>query len=310
MKSVVLSVACVQPLFACDFCAVYSAMETRTGEGFRLGVAEQFTHFGTLQEEGHEVPNEVGQYLDSSISQLVVGYNSNDRFGVQLNVPLIYRSFKRPEGFEIDRGHESGIGDVSLVGRYFAFRRLTEESTVLLDVLGGIKFPTGNTARLKEEFNETEIPGAPESGIHGHDLTLGSGSYDGIVGADFYARLKRCFWQTSAQYSIRSEGDYGYRFANDFTWSGGPGALLIMEDQFTLSLQAAVSGETKGRDTFQGEKAADTGITTVYVGPEFTATWNEKISGEIGMDIPVSIDNTALQAVPDYRIHAAVTFRF
>jgi hypothetical protein len=53
---------------ACDLCAIYSATEAQgqTGKGLFAGLAEQFTHFGTVQKEGKEVPNEAGQYLDSS----------------------------------------------------------------------------------------------------------------------------------------------------------------------------------------------------------------------------------------------------
>src|SRR5436190_10713920 len=83
---------------ACDLCSVYSATQAHgeIGKGFFGGVAEQFTHFGTMQEDGHEVRNEVGQYLDSSISQFYAGYNFSDRVGLQFNAPIIYRSFKRP----------------------------------------------------------------------------------------------------------------------------------------------------------------------------------------------------------------------
>jgi len=34
------------------------------------------------------------------------------------------------------------------------------------------------------------------------------------------------------------------------------------------------------------------------------------LSAELGADLPVSIDNTALQSVPDYRVRAAVNWRF
>jgi hypothetical protein len=299
-----------QSTLACDLCAVYSAVEARAGKGFYAGAAEQFTHFGTLRENGEEVANPVGQYLDSSISQSVMGYNLNRRFGVQLNVPLIHRSFKRAEGFEIDRGTEAGLGDAALLARYFVYQRFTDESTVTWNLLGGIKFPTGDTSRLKEEFDEAEVPGAPESGIHGHDLTLGSGSYDGVFGTTIYARWRRAFLSVNMQYVLRTEGDYDYEFADDLTWSSGPGVLMIMNEQFTLSLQANVSGETKGRDTLQGETAEDTGITSVYVGPEFSASWHGKLSAEIGVDLPIYLDNTALQTVPDYRVHAGITWHF
>jgi hypothetical protein len=310
LKFAVAAVACAQPMFACDFCSIYSATQAKTGKGFYAGVAEQFTHFGTLQADGKKVSNEADQWLDSSISQVLAGYNFNSRFGAQLNVPIIHRSFNRPEGFATDRGTESGLGDVSLIGRFYAYRKLTEENTYTWDIFAGIKVPTGSTRRIKEEFNETEVPGAPESGIHGHDLTLGSGSYDGLFGTSFYARHHRLFFGANAQYSLRSEGDYGYRFADDLTWSGGPGALLLMNERFTVSLQANVSGENKARDTFQGERAEDTGITSVYLGPEFNVTWRENLNAELGVDIPMNIDNTALQIVPDYRIHGGLTWHF
>ena len=310
LKWVLVAVLCAQSVWACDLCAVYSAVEAHGGKGPFAGFAGQFTHFGTLQDDGSKVPNPTGQYLNSWITQLFGGYNFTDRVGVQLNVPLIYRSFKRPEGFTIDRGTEAGPGDVSLLGRFQVYRSLRKDSTVIANLLGGVKFPTGNTRRLSEEFDEVEVPGAPESAIHGHDLTLGSGSFDGLVGASVYWRWKRAFFSADTQYAIRSEGDFDYRFANDLMWSGGPGALLILNDDFTLTLQANVSGETKGRDTFQGASADDTSITTVYLGPQFTATWRENLSVEIGVDIPVLRNNTALQVVPDYRIRAALTWHF
>jgi len=78
----------------------------------------------------------------------------------------------------------------------------------------------------------------------------------------------------------------------------------------TFALHAIVSGETKGRDTFQGAKAEDTGITSVFVGPLVSFTWSDKLSAEAGVDIPVSLRNTALQAVPDYRVRAGFTWHF
>src|SRR4029077_10825751 len=90
-------------------------------KGWYGAVAEQFTHFGTVQIDGDEVANPTGQYLDSSITQIVAGYGINDRFALQINVPLVYRDFKRPEGFMIDRGTVSGLGDLSLFLKTVAF---------------------------------------------------------------------------------------------------------------------------------------------------------------------------------------------
>lgn len=305
--------ATAQSLLACDLCAVYSATESRgeIGRGLYAGVAEQFTHFGTLQEDGREVPNEANQWLDSSITQLLVGYNFTERVGIQFNLPLIYRSFSRPHGFETDRDTESGIGDALLVGHAQIFRSESLDHTFAWNVLGGVKLPTGDSQRLEEEVHEHDHdPGAPESGIHGHDLTLGSGSWDGIVGTSLYGRWGRAYATASAQYAIRSRGDFDYRFADDLTWSGGPGVFVLLEDDYTLSLQACVTGEHKGKDDLAGEIAEDTGITSVFLGPEVHFTWRSQLSAEFAADFPVSIENTALQIVPDYRLRAALTWHF
>src|SRR4051812_45902143 len=113
LASGILAGACAQPVAACDLCSVYAATEAQggSGQGFFGGVAEQFTHFGTLQEDGHKIPGE-GQYIDSSVSQVFGGYNFNNQLGVELSLPVIYRAF----GSDTMRGTESGIGDLSLVG--------------------------------------------------------------------------------------------------------------------------------------------------------------------------------------------------
>ena len=328
---------------ACDLCGCYTPqLETMPQAGnpsaaapeswlqrTYFAVAEQFTHFGTLQFDGREVANPTDQHEESSITQLVAGYEFTPQFALQLNVPLIYRSFERPEGFEIDRGSESGLGDISLVGRFVLFhkeiggRRSVNfedaknprmeihepDLTISAVAFGGVKLPTGGTSRIKEEFEEVEIPGAPESGIHGHDLTLGSGSYDGILGGQTSLRYKWFFFEAEMQFTLRGDGAHVYRFANDLTWSGGPGYYFVRKADLIIGVQAACTGEHKDLDRFRGEAAEDTGITSVFVGPRVVVSAG-KISGELAAEIPVSIENTALQIVPDYRLKASLAIRF
>lgn len=296
--------------------------------GLYGAVGEQFTHFGTVLVDGHEEANPTGQHEDSSITQLVAGYTFNSRFALQLNVPLIYRSFERPEGFAIDRGTESGLGDISLLAKFVAYhteigrrRAPTIDSkssklemqdpdfTFSALLLAGIKFPTGDSSRIKEEFNEVEVPGAPVSGIHGHDLTLGTGSYDGIFGGQTSLRYKDFFFQGDLQFTLRGDGLHQYHFANDLSWGGGPGYYVMRRRDTILGLQFVVSGEHKDVDRFRGQPAEDTGITSVFVGPRLIASVG-RISAEIAVDLPVLIDNTALQVVPDYRIRGGFAIRF
>jgi hypothetical protein len=324
---------------ACDLCGCYTpqleampGMESMSSPsslaGWYAAVSEQFTRFATVQLEGREVANPTGQYENSSITQLVAGYDITNRFALQLNVPIIYREFKRPEGFDIDRGTVSGLGDVSLLLKTVAFhysspaRRIFEvegknptaiehepDFTASAILLTGIKFPTGDSSRLEEEFHEVEIPGAPESGIHGHDLTLGTGSYDGIFGGQTSLRYKNIFFETNVQFTLRGDGTHQYHFANDLTWSGGPGYYFIRRHDMIIGLQFVASGEHKDVDRFRGEPAEDTGITSVFAGPRIVAS-RGRFSAEVAVDLPVKIDNTALQVVPDYRLRGAISFHF
>src|SRR5205823_758141 len=109
-------------------------------------------------------------------------------------------------------------------------------------------------------------------GIHGHDLTLGSGSYDGIFGEQTSVRYKNFFFEGGVQFTLRGDGAHQYHFANDLTWSGGPGYYLVRRPDTIIGVQCVVSGEHKDFDRFRGAKAEDTGITAFFVGPRVVAS--------------------------------------
>jgi hypothetical protein len=60
---------------ACDVCAVYLSTEmSESRTGFSLGIAEQFTQFGTVPLDGEEIANPADEHLESSITQLLFSY--------------------------------------------------------------------------------------------------------------------------------------------------------------------------------------------------------------------------------------------
>ena len=61
---------------------------------------------------------------------------------------------------------------------------------------------------------------------------------------------------------------------------------------------------------FQGETEEDTGVTAVYLGPQMNFTWGQHLGAYLAADLPISIDNTALQTVPDYRIRGGLSWHF
>lgn len=287
---------------ACDLCSIYSAEEAQREfqRGPITGVGMQFTHFGTLQTDGHTIPRH-GAHIDSIMSQPFVGYAINSRISVQFNLPVIYRQYGSDEGGNHD---VSGLGDVSLTGTYKLYEKKNQDFSLIWRAMGGGKFPTGATGHLNP--NEPDFA----EGIGGHDLTLGSGSYDGIVGTSLYLRHGKWFGAGNVQYAIRTKGDFGYRFSNDLMWSAGLGYFIWLGENHTLSIQAAVCGEDKGKDTLGGAAVDDSAITAVYAGPQVNFTWGQRFTAQIGADLPAYIHGSATQLVPDYRIRAGLAYHF
>jgi hypothetical protein len=293
---------------ACDLCAIYMATEQRESRtGILAGIAEQYSDYETWQRGGQEVPNPAGERMHSFITQLIGGYTFTPRLGLQINVPVIVRKFRRQEMQGVVNGDESGIGDLSVVGSWEAYSEVTENTLTRFTLAGGLKLPSGNSRRLKEELTEME---AVESAIHGHDLALGSGSVDGILGAQLFWSWRRVFVTGAIQYVLRTEGDVEYAFADDLMWSAGPGAFVLLTHDYTVGVQVELSGESKGNDTLSGVKRDDTAITALYLGPDIRFTWGTSLGANLAIDLPVLQHNTALQIVPDVRLRGGLTWRF
>jgi hypothetical protein len=306
--------AFVPPASACDLHALRttSAIADDT-PGLRLGVAEQWTNYATLQDGDDEIANPDDQYLRSSITHVVGGYRIHERLGVELVLPIIYRRYRRPtHGGRIEDDAVSGVGDMALLADVVAFRRETADSIFRVDVLGGLELPTGNPDRLGEESAEghhDDDAAHDASGIHGHDLALGSGSVDGIVGLGLSWSWRRAFFTGAVVYSIRGEGSFDYRYADDLQWEAGPGVLVWKGERLQATFQAALSGETKGQDEQRGRPLNDTGATTLYVGPGFDLGW-DRLAAEVAVDVPVITHRTAVQIAPDLRVRGGVRWRF
>lgn len=326
MKSLILILL---PVFAsaCDLCSVYNSPSPRDRPttGFLLTLSQQYVPFNTLQNQGEEVsrlPFFEDAYLDNYISHLVPGYNFTPQLGVSVNVPLIHRDFRRtqatPLGQLIDeKGTETGLGDVSLIGRWTAFERRKKDRDVVVNLLAGVKIPTGDTDRLEAERDEEkrylQLFGPRHAhavgGVHQHDLTLGSGSLDGIFGLTANTRWKRLFFNAQFQYYLRTKA-IDYEFGDLHIISGGPGVYLWRDEKCILSVQANAFYEDQDSDRAFEQINEQTGMRSWYIGPLVGFSWGKHFSANGGVDIPLDIDNRGIMSVPEYRVHGGVSWRF
>ena len=315
---------------ACELCSIYStenASATR-GEGSSgliFTLSQQYVPFDTLQVEGEKAsgaPFFEAAYMNSAITHFVPSYNFSSRFGVSLNVPYVYRDFRRTEvtpfGMRINEsGTISDLGDTALIGRWTAFQKRDMDYSVILNLLAGVKFPTGDTDRLEDERDQEilyrkafgENHSHAIGGIHQHDLSPGTGSFDGVFGATSNLRWKRFFFNLQGQYYLRTEA-IDYEMGDLTIVSAGPGVYALLGDRTTLSIQAQGFYEKQESDRSLGQENIQTGFTAWYFGPLLTFTWGEHFSANAGVDIPLDIDNRGIQSVPDYRVHGGVSWKF
>jgi len=273
---------------------------------FFTGLAEQFTYYSTVRDGGQHVGNGADEWEASSITQILLGYQVNDRLTLQLNVPIIYRSFERQLLAVRQKSSVDGLGDISAHINYIAYRLEKADWSLNWSVSGGVKFPTGSTGFL----NETANPAVPDSLVGGHDLTLGTGSVDGSIGTGFNLRWNKLYFTGDVDYAIRTKGADGYQYADELSWSAGPGIRAWQGGNSGLSVQLLTTGEYKGKDRLNGALEDDTGITQINVGPKIVYAHGGGLVASVGVELPVIQHNTDVQLVSDYRIKASVVLRF
>lgn len=319
-----LHVAAPVPARACDMCSVYNAADLRDSlTGLRVGVAEQFTEFSNLRRDGDRVDNPNNERLRSSITQFLVSYQPRAEWGVQLSLPVITRDYHRATARGVENGDETGIGDLALSLRYRPFLYQFNGGNIRLALLGGVTVPSGDSDRLGEESPSASQthgswakrkprhnPAGVESGVHGHDLALGSGSVDGLFGGDVLAVWNKAFCVASIQYRLRNPGAFGYEYADDLGATIAPGYFVLTRGGVSLAVKGHVTAETKGKDRASTGIENDTGFTALYAGPGLELAWRTNLDVEVSADLPAIRNNTGLQIVPEYRLRGALVWHF
>ena len=319
---------------ACELCGIYSAGSVvgESSQGLIFTVAEQYIPYGNPMLDGREVTVSNPNFVDSSITHLIPGFNFSSRFGVSLSVPITYLNFRRsdvrysptapPVNFT-ETGSEFGLGDVALIGRASLVQITSMRYGLVVNFLGGVKFPTGDSSRIKDEVDQARIfesflpPGTPHdplghsvASVHAHQLALGSGSYDGVFGLTMNSRYDRWFFNAQFQYYLRTHGQSGFRFGDEIIISGGPGGFLFVNDSYTLSLQLNAVYDSMGRDEILGRASNRTGSTAWYLGPGLNLSIGEHFSATAGVEFPLHITNNGFQSMPDCRVHGGFSWRF
>ena len=315
----VLSVA--TPAFACDPCALNNAsrLQGHAAGAFTFSVYEQYTNFDRAQNSD-DTYNEGDLVRGFSITQFSLAYDLTQRAGLQVTLPLITRRFDQAEHDSFETKSDSGLGDLSLAGSYAFIDYKDSDWALIAGLTGGVKFPSGDTGVLEHDASGDEVEAQHHEEMlrhhpigassEGRALSLGSGSYDYILGLDLLSRYQRYLVLANAQYTIRTEGDFEYEFADDFLSSIGSGYYFLLDHESSIAGLVSLSSENKGNDHRSGELVPVSAISNLYLGPELIMTLDEVIGAQIGIDFRVTEEDAGSTVVPTNRLRASISYRF
>jgi hypothetical protein len=314
LAPLLLAAVASAPASACEYCLIgqgISPLETQSGAGMR--VAQRYSLLDSVYEGTHkrENPGVTEQYWTTELSGF---YSVNDKLTVLVTLPvretwgdgeLATTPSGDPDREDISGG-ATGIGDLSLLGRYTLMSRHTlDASTIVAGVLG-IKLPTGNTDRYGDtgEFLDAH-------------LQLGTGSTDLLVGVSMNHAVGRYAVSANLLASIAGKGEAGdmkHQFGDSINYDVTARYRLSPEvsgeSANALHVSLGINGEYRGKEKLDGATVSDSGGHTIYLTPGLQYQMAAHWVFEGTYQHAVYHDLNELQLGENYKLFGAVTYLF
>lgn len=307
------SVVALSQSFACDPCALYSALnanQVKTGSIY-LTMFEQLTTFEKGNEDAYYSLKNGEIIKEYSTTQFNLSYGVSESFTFQLSVPFVTRFYDKVENYKSRATSDAGFGDMTILTQYSETFSLDSGLKLIPSLYAGIKLPTGDTGSLGQDTAGTTskhhtITGATGAG---RVLTFGSGSFDYPIGGSLTLNKDRIILPLGAQYTFRTTGSFDYRFQDDLFWYVNPGYFILLDDDYTVTLNGFLSGENKGADERNGERVSLSSFSNLFFGPSIGISLNSNFSGEIAFQKRLTDKDNGI-IVPDNRFRLALGYRF
>jgi len=230
-------------------------------------------------------------------------YGITEKAALFVTVPYLIKELKSTEdGSGRERG-DSGVGDITLLGKYRIYTKDYPSKTSRLSILGGIKLPIG------EDDEEDSFGRLPQ------DLQLGSGSFDPIVGTAYT-------WQTldneldiDFTYKFNTEGTNDFEFGDllkyNIAYQRRIWPFQLPEEGLysQLNLVLELNGQYQAKNRRAGVKDADSGGRTIFLSPGIQYV-TERFILESSIQLPSIQDLNGSQVETDYIIAAGMRITF
>ena len=235
----------------CDLCAGYLGIEPKYGSN-SVGIRYSYIKYsGLVTESTPENPDGITHTQTEIFSrvELIAKYNVNNKFRLTLTLP-----FKLTEVNDT-RLHD--FADISVVGQLLLYStpvRMQKASQYLQRIYAGvgIKAPTGI-------INKTI--GGEIAEAH---FQPGTGSFDFLANATYFAKYGDIGFNTDIAYSMATKNKNNYQYANRFNFTAGL-FYQINSDAAGFLPHAGVYYESAGFDTQDGINVEDSGGNVLFL---------------------------------------------
>lgn len=219
-----------------------------------------------------------------------------ENIDARLIIPFLNKEMKRQSFNRVFNDSNSGIGDISLVGRYRILSQRKKDPLNLAIGLG-VKMPTGTT---DEEESGVCLPGF---------LQTGTGSWDPIIELGAHKVTGRHWLSTHFMYRMTTEGELGDKdFENPDLFKYNFAYGYAISSLFDLGIE--LNGEFKDKSKLDGVEQDNTGGHIVYLSPGIHFKFHEGMHFDLCVPVPIYRDLNGMQLSEDYRVVAKRAMKF
>lgn len=292
---------------ACDYCMLYQGSAPIHANGLSVRIDTRYLLLGTRVDHGSVVDNPFDQRERYVTTQLSAVFPAFDEASVLISVPLTARTSTGNHALAAARGADLepnasafGLGDASALFRYRVVHEMGEVWSFMATAEAGVKLPTGST-NVHNDAGE----------LADAHLQLGSGSFDPVVGASFFAATGDWGFTADALGIIPTVGAHSYQFGNILTAEATAVLHVFPEtmQETSLFVGAGIGGEWHASERQDGIADENTGGSTLYVIPQARLDLDDW-SVETNVQIPVSRDLNGVQLGQSFRVAGGVQYRF
>lgn len=285
---ILVAAAGAQRAFACSACGCtlssdWASQGLAASGGWRADLRFDYFNQDQLRSGTDSVPRsslalpneqEIQQYTINRNYALNLDYSPNKDWGVDFLLPWYNRSHATIAAgdTEVSTSHDTGIGDLRVVGRYMG---LGEHRTTGIEF--GLKLPTG---RFTGDFLTGPQAGEPLD----RGLQLGTGTTDLLLGAYNFGALAPdwdYFAHVLLAHPLNSREDFRPGTGINFN----VGVRYTASEKFVPQLQ--INARFEKRESGANADVDNSGASLVYLSPGITWSISRRLSAYAFVQVPL-----------------------